>query len=138
MARPGATILALAAGMLAWAGARVAGVYVSLAALLLAATNCFAVSALFIGAGALAHSLTPRAGAAIAYALVTVAFVWQLFGSLLGAPAWLIDLSPFAHLGLAPARPFRAGPVAVMVGIGLVMAIGAGLRLTRRDVLSGG
>jgi ABC-2 type transport system permease protein len=137
VAAAAAAMLALAAGTLAWVGARAGGVDVSLAQLLLAATNCFAVSALFIGAGALAYTLTPRGGAAIAYALVTATFLWQLFGSVLGAPAWLIDLSPFAHLGLAPARPFRAGPVAVMLAIGVVTAIGAAVQLTRRDVLNG-
>ncbi len=132
-----AALLSLAAGALAWAGARAAGVDVSLAKLLLAATNCFAVATLFIGLGALCYALTPRGGVAIAYALVTVAFLWQLFGALLGAPSWLIDLSPFAHLGLAPARAFRAGPVAVMLLIGIAAAGGGALRLTHRDLASG-
>jgi len=136
VATAGAVILALAAAALTWAGARAAGADVSIAHLLLAAVNCFGVASLFLGVGALAYAFTPRGGAAIAYALVTVSFLWQLFASVLGAPAWLIDLSPFTHLGLAPARPFRGGPVLVMVAIGAVTAAAAALRLTRRDLLS--
>jgi len=36
----------------------------------------------------------------------------------LGAPTWLVDISPFAHLGLAPARTFRPGSVVVIALIG--------------------
>jgi ABC-2 type transport system permease protein len=128
-----AAFLSLVAGTLAWVGARLAGVDVSLAQLLLAATNCFAAAALFIGVGALA----PRAGVAIVYALVTVLFLWQLFGSLLGAPRWLIDVSPFVHLGFAPARPFRIGPVVVMLALGALTATAAAVRLARRDIVTG-
>ena len=127
----------MVAGTLAWVGARLAGVDVSLAQLLLAATNCFAAAALFIGVGALAYALMPRAGGAIVYALVTVLFLWQLFGSLLGAPRWLIDVSPFVHLGFAPARPFRIGPVAVMLVLGVVTATVAVVRFARRDIAAG-
>ena len=74
---------------------------------------------------------------AIVYALVTVLFLWQLFGSLLGAPRWLIDVSPFVHLGFAPARPFRIGPVAVMLVLGAVTATAAVVRFARRDIVAG-
>ena len=67
----------------------------------------------------------PRASAGIAYGLVTVAFLWQLFGSLLGAPKWLVDLTPFAHVGLVPVQPFRVGAAVVMLGIGAVAAVAA-------------
>ena len=137
VAAAAAAFLSLAVGTLAWAGARAAGVDVSLAPLLLAATNCFAAAALFIGVGALAYALMPRAGGAIAYALVTVLFLWQLFGSLLGAPSWLIDVSPFVHLGFAPGRPFRAGAVAVMMVLGAATATAAVVRFARRDIVAG-
>ena len=43
-----------------------------------------------------------RSCSTIAYRLVTIAFLWQLVGSLLGAPSWLANLTRFAHRGLAP------------------------------------
>jgi hypothetical protein len=77
----------------------------------------------------------PRASAGIAYGLVLVGFLWQLFGSLLGAPKWLVDLTPFAHVGLVPAQPFRPGAAAVMVGIGVAAGLVALAVFRRRDLL---
>lgn len=129
--------LSLLAGGLAWAGAQAAGANVSPAGLLLAATNCLGVAVMFLGLGALAYALLPRAGVSIAYGLVTVSFLWQLFGPVLGVPHWLLDLTPFTHLGLAPAHAFRVGPVVVMAAIGLGGALAAGPALTRRDLETG-
>jgi hypothetical protein len=42
--------------------------------------------------------------------LVGGAFVWDLFGALLGAPHWLIDLSLFQDVGLVPAEPSEQAP----------------------------
>ncbi|MGZ4177391.1 MAG: polyketide antibiotic transporter [Solirubrobacteraceae bacterium] len=130
-------LLSLTAALLAWSGARAAGARVSLSGLLEAASNGVAVGLLFLGLGALAYALVPRAATALAYGLVTVSFLWQLFGSALGAPRWLINLSPFAHLGLAPAQPFRLGPVIVMAAIGLAGAGAAAPVLRRRDLAAG-
>ena len=82
-----AAIICLVAGLLTWAGAAAAGVSVSLAQMLEAGANCLPVALLFLGVAALAYALVPRASGGIAYGLVTVAFLWQLVGSLLGAPA---------------------------------------------------
>src|ERR1700733_13210309 len=60
----------------------------------------------------LCGSGAPRHGVGAAYGLVSLAFVWDLFGSLLSAPAWLLGLSPFNHVGLVPAQPFRLNAAA--------------------------
>ena len=91
LAVAGAAAISLSAGVLAWAGAASQGVDVSLATMLGAGANCLPVSLLFLGIAALAYAAVPRAAAGIAYGLVTVAFLWQLFGALLGAPRWLVD-----------------------------------------------
>jgi len=77
----------------------------------------------------------PRASAAIAYALVAVAFLWQTVGALVGAPQWLVELTPFAHIGLVPTQAFRAGAAAIFVGIGLLAALAALGLFRRRDLL---
>ena len=77
----------------------------------------------------------PRASAAIAYGLVTVAFLWQLVGVLVGAPNWLVELTPFAHVGLVPTEPFRVGAAAVMVAIGAAAAVVANGVFDRRDLI---
>jgi hypothetical protein len=56
------------------------------------------------------------------YGAVSLAFVWELFGALLGAPSWTLDLSPFHYVGLVPAQPFRSTAAIVMLaGAALAM-----------------
>ncbi|MFI5004709.1 MAG: hypothetical protein ACHQE6_06820 [Solirubrobacterales bacterium] len=73
--------------------------------------------------------------AGIAYGLVTVAFLWDLFGALLDVPKWLVELTPFAHVGLVPAQPFRGAAAAIMAAIGLLAALAALGAFRRRDLL---
>lgn len=128
--------LSLASSLCTWVGASAAGVSISLAKLLEAGLNCVPVALLFLGVAALAFALAPRASAGIAYGLVTVTFLWQLVGSLVGAPKWLVELTPFAHVGLVPAQSFRVGDALVMVALG-VLACGVTLiAFRRRDLVA--
>ena len=75
----------------------------------------------------LAYGTLPRASTAISYGVVVVTFLWQAVGSLLGAPRWVVDLTPFAWVGLVPAQSFRTTPAIVMMAIGLgAMLFGLG------------
>jgi polyether ionophore transport system permease protein len=130
------TVIAISAGVLAWAGAASQGVDVSLATMVGAGANCVPASLLFLGLAALAYAVIPRAGAGIAYGLVAVAFLWQLFGALVGAPSWLVKLTPFAHVGLVPAQSFDAVGAAVMTAIGLAASCAALWRFSRRDLIA--
>ena len=129
-----AIALALTAGFCSWSGAAAQGAGVPITDLLAAGLNCLPAALLFLGIGSLAYAFYPRGGTAVAYGLVAVSFIWELLGSLLGAPRWLIDSTPFQHIGLVPAEHFRAGAALVMLGIG---AAAAGLSLgifSRRDL----
>jgi len=130
----GALALALAAAVLAWAGAATQNVAPSLPRMLLAGANCLPTALLFLGIAVLAYAVVPRAAAGIAYGLVTVAFLWQLVGSLLGVPKWLVDITPFAHVASVPAQSFRAGAAAVMMAVGLVTAAAALPAFRHRDL----
>lgn len=88
----------------------------------------------FLGFAALAYAIVPRASAAIAYGLVTVAFLWDLVGSLLSVPRWLVKLTPFTHIGLVPAQPFRIGDAAIMLAIAAACALAAAWVFARRDL----
>ena len=112
----GATAISLTAGLLTWAGAESGGVRISLAGMLEAGLNCLPVALMFLGIAALAYAIVPRASGGLSYGLVTVAFLWDLFGSLLSVPKWLVQATPFAHVGLVPAQPFRAGAAVIMLG----------------------
>lgn len=134
LAAAGATLLALAAGVLSWAGTATQGGGVSLADMIAAGANCLPATALFLALGALAFAAVPRAAAGIAYGLVAVAFVWELFGALLGAPTWTLKLSPFHAIGLVPAQPFDTVGAVVMVAIAAAATAGALAVFRRRDL----
>ncbi len=135
LASSAAAALSLLAGLLTWVGAHAVGVHVAFAAMLEAGANCLPVAFLFLGVTALAYAVAPRASAAIGYGIVTATFLWQTVGSLLDAPSWLVTLTPFAHVGLVPAEPFRAGAAALMITAGLVAALAALGLFRGRDLL---
>ncbi|MEO9237440.1 MAG: polyketide antibiotic transporter, partial [Jatrophihabitantaceae bacterium] len=130
-------LLALAAGLLAWLGARAAGVRLGLLKLLEAGANMIPIALLFLGVAALAYAIVPRASSGISYGLLAVAFCWQLVGSLLGPPRWLLELTPFAHVGLVPAQPFQATAALSLAGAGLAACTIAVAAFRRRDLLTG-
>jgi polyether ionophore transport system permease protein len=134
LAAGGAVAVALVAGVLAWAGAAAAGADVSLADMLAAGANCLPASLLFLSVGALAFALAPRASTGIAYGLVLLAFVWELFGSLLDVPTWTLDLSPFHQIGLVPAEAFKTTAAVVMLAIAALAAAAAVKAFERRDL----
>jgi ABC-2 type transport system permease protein len=135
LAAGAAAMLSLVAAVLSWAGAASQGVSISLPRMLEAGANCLPVAFLFLGIAALAYAVVPRASAGISYGLVTVAFVWYLVGALAGVPRWLVDATPFAHIGFVPAQPFRTVDALVMVGIGAAAVAAALAVFRRRDLL---
>lgn len=134
LAAIGAAAISLTAGLLAWVGAESGGASISFAKMVEAGLNCLPVALLFLGVAALAYAIVPRASAAIAYTVLTVAFLWDLVGSLLGVPKWLVELTPFTHIGLVPAQPFRASDAAIMLGIAAASSLLAAWVFTRRDL----
>jgi ABC-2 type transport system permease protein len=129
-----AALLALATGLFGWVGEASQGAGISLPRMLEAALNCLPATLLFLGLGALAYAVVPRAAAGLAYGLVAIAFVWDLLGSLLGPPAWVLGLTPFQHVGLVPAQPFRLEAALVMLAITGGAASAAVVIFRRRDL----
>ena len=135
LAAAGAAVLSLAAGVFAWVGAASQGADVSFVRLIEAGANCLPVALLFLGLGALAFALVPRATTAIAYGLVGVAFLWEVIGGLLDAPGWLLGLSPFHQVALVPAESFAVTPTVVMLVIAAGTALAALWAFKRRDLV---
>jgi polyether ionophore transport system permease protein len=129
-------VIALLTGLLTWAGVVAGGTSISLGRMLEAGANCLPVAALFLGVAALAYAAAPRAAAAISYGLLVLTFLWQAVGALLGAPSWLVGLTPFGHVALVPAEPFRATAAVVMLGIGVAAAAVALVTFRRRDLIA--
>lgn len=128
-------VISLAAGVFAWAGAASQGVEISLLTMVGAGANCLPSALLFLGLAAVAYAAAPRAGPGIAYGLVAVAFLRQLFGGLLGVSKWVVDLTPFAQVGLVPTQPFDVVGAAVMVVVGIAAALCSLWLFARRDLI---
>ncbi len=135
LAALGALGLALLAALLAWAAAATQSAGIGLGEALEAGVNCMPATLLFLGIAALGFALVPRATAGLAYGLVSVAFCWYLFGALLGAPQWTLDLSPFQHIAPVPAQGFKTVDALVMIAAGLAASAAALAAFRRRDVL---
>lgn len=129
--------LGVSAGVLAWVGAAIEHAGVSLPSLIGAGANTLPAALCFLGLGLLAFGLVPRASTGVAYGLVVGAFLLQLFGELVGAPSWVLDLTPFSHVAAVPGAPFRAGAAVVMVAIGAAAGGVAFVAFARRDLAGG-
>jgi ABC-2 type transport system permease protein len=127
--------LSLLSGVMTWVGAHSQAVHVSLPRLLEASANCVPTSIMFLGIAALIYSVLPRASSALSYSLVGVSFLWYMVGALAGAPGWLVDLTPFRHIGLVPVQSFQLWAAVVMVAIGLGAASASLSFFGRRDLL---
>jgi ABC-2 type transport system permease protein len=130
-----AAVLALVGAVLAWVGAASGGAEVSFADLLEAGANTLPVALLFLGLGALAYAVVPRASSGIAFGLVGVSFLWDTIGSLVDVPGWVLGLSPFHHVALVPAEDFQAVAAAIMLAIAAVAAVAAMQLFERRDLI---
>ncbi len=100
-----------------------------------AGVNCLPVAVLFLGLGALAYALVPRASNAIAFALVGASFLWDTVLALADVPSWVLDLSPFHHIALVPAEDLDVRAAVVMAAIGVAAAAAAVARFQRRDLI---
>ncbi len=135
LALAGAVLVAFSAGLATWLGGEAAGLHLPLGGMLEAGANCLPAAVLFLGIAVLAYAFVPRASSAISYGVLAVAFLWYLFGSLVSVPKWLVNATPFAHIGAVPVEPFRVQAALIMVGVGLAAAAIASQRFRRRDLL---
>jgi polyether ionophore transport system permease protein len=55
-------------------------------------------------------------------------------GSALGAPSWTLGLSPFHHVGLVPAEPFKVTAALIMLAIAAIASLAATRIFERRDL----
>ena len=75
----------------------------------------------------------PRA-ASLAWLGLLWCVVVLFFGPLLQLPDWLQAVSPFHHLALVPAEPFRALPVVVLLLCAALLSAAGQVAFARRDL----
>ncbi|GGL29484.1 polyketide antibiotic transporter [Phycicoccus endophyticus] len=88
---------------------------------------------LLVAAAALLVGARPRF-APLAWAVLLVGFVVGELGPTMDLPGWLVDLSPFAHLGQLPGGEFAALAAAVMTVLAAGLVGGGGVAYARRDL----
>jgi ABC-2 type transport system permease protein len=87
----------------------------------------------FIGVAVALFGVVPRLATAT-WALLAGALVVALFGTVLGLPAWVLDLSPFEHVPQMPAAGLSVVPLVVLSAFAAA-ATGLGFAgFRRRDV----
>lgn len=130
----GVVALALVGAFAAWVGTVTNGSSIGLGETLLGGLNAVPVAMVFGGLSLLAFGLFPRTTAFVAYGAVAVAYVVQMIGALAGAPSWVTDLSPFAHVAAVPAVPVDVTTTIVMLAIAAALGLGGLVAFRRRDI----
>ncbi len=124
----------LTAGLFTWAGAAATGAGLSFGSLLAAGVNAVPAAVFVLGTGTLVYGLAPRLAAAVAYGIVAWSFLVEIIGAGIGASRWLLDTSVLHHIARAPATAVRWDSAAVLVAIGIAVAITGALAFARRDL----
>jgi ABC-2 type transport system permease protein len=98
------------------------------------ALNAAPIAWLSLGAAALAIGWLPSAVGPLGATPVAGGFLLNVIAQTSGAPHWVAQLSPFAHLAAVPNEPPAWASTAVFLAIGcLLVALGLG-GYRRRDL----
>jgi ABC-2 type transport system permease protein len=127
-------VVGVTSGVLTWVGAASQHAGVPLTKLVLAGINVVPVGIFVLGLGTLAQSIVPRATSTIVYASVAWSFLVEIVGGVVRANHWILDLSLFHHIAPAPAADPRWTADALLVLIGLALAVCGAARFARRDI----
>jgi ABC-2 type transport system permease protein len=128
------TVTALVAAVAAYLGAATQDSGVGLGSMLGAGLNAVPAGIVILGIGTAAQAFVPRQASAVAYAAVGWSFLVELVGGIVEADHWLLDTSFLHHLAPAPSVAPRWGVAAVLVGLGLLLAVAGAVRFDRRDL----
>jgi ABC-2 type transport system permease protein len=117
-----------------WIGTAMGSASLSLGDSLIGTLNTLPVVALAMGFAVLVHGVQPRVVVPVVGGAVLVAYLLDLLGPAIDLPDWVVDLSPFSHVAVAPAQAVAWTATAMMCAV----AVGAGalgaVAFTRRDL----
>ena len=130
----GAVVLTLVAGLATWAGTAIVGAGLSVGGALAGSLNVLPVAALCLGAAVFALGLLPRAVAWIGALPAVGGFLLLVLAVDAGAPAWVVKLSPFAHLAAVPDEAPDWVGAAGMMAVALALCVAGIGAYERRDL----
>jgi ABC-2 type transport system permease protein len=121
----GVVALHVVAGLAIWVGAAITGAPFTFGAAMGGALNSAPIAWLAVGTAAFAVGWLPSSVVAIGALPVAGGFLLNVVTQSVRAPEWVVNLSPFAHLGAVPnAPPDRAGLAAFAVIGAIAVAVG--------------
>lgn len=129
-----AVVLTVVAGIALWAGAAAVGSPLGLGESLSGALNTLPVTALGLGAAVAALGLAPGAVAPVGLVPGAGGFLLTVVADSVGAPSWVVGVSPFAHLAAVPAVGPDVGGAAVMTVVAAALVVAGTVGYGRRDV----
>lgn len=130
-----ATVIAfIAAGALA-AGASIQRSGVALTGFAGAGVNLVPCILLFVGIGVLLFAVAPRLAGPALYALIVASFLVETVGSVVNAPSWLLNTSPFRHVAPVPAVAANTGAAVALIVVGVSAAAAGVAAFGRRDLV---
>jgi ABC-2 type transport system permease protein len=129
-----AVLLTTVAGAATWLGVVATGGDLTLPQALAGVWNTVPVTLLSVGAAVIGVGWLPGATVAIGALPAVGGFLLQVIAQSAGAPGWVVDLSPFAHLALVPVASPNPPATFAMVVIALAMAAVGTAGFHRRDL----
>ncbi len=129
-----AVALTVVAGVALWAGAAAVGSPLGFGESLAGALNTLPVTALGLGAAVLALGLAPGAVIPIGLLPGVGGFLHTVVADSIGAPAWVVGISPFVHLAPVPAVAPDVPAAVVMIAIAVALAAGGFVGYRLRDL----
>lgn len=121
----------------AWLAGRVSDLGVPPSDLLTAGVNTLPAALFVLGLGLLLLGLIPRLAGPLTYSIVAGSFLLEIVGSAVELPEWVLALSVLHHVEPAPAVDPDWAAAAVLVGLGVALAVAGGAALRIRDLQTG-
>ncbi len=129
-----ALVVTLANALTTWVGAALGNADLGLEPIVVSLINYLSVVVVFFGIAVLLYGTLPHLAVPLGGGAVVLTYLVSLFGPLLSWPSWVVDLSPFHHVAVAPLHPIAWGSWSVMLGIGIVAAAIGFVGYPRRDL----
>ncbi len=121
-----AVALALIGAVGVWLGVVAGSTTLSLAESLVGVLNVLPLGALALGCAVLVYGVRPALVVPLTGGALVVAYLMTFLGPALHLSEWMLDVSPFHHLALAPEEPVAWGATLVMLAIAALLG-GAGI-----------
>jgi ABC-2 type transport system permease protein len=127
-------ITLLAVGCGTWIGAVATGVDITFVESMGAISNTSPLVVLFLGLALTVHGIVPKWTMPLAAGGAGGLYLLSFLGPALDLPDWVIDISPWRHIAVAPPDPVNWPGTIVMSLLGLAFGAVGFLTYARRDL----